>query len=97
MNEKFTVRQCVAGAAAYVLLAAAIPRLNSVLLWPARLGPRGLLVYVAGDTLLRFGLSHYLLPHAKRIAEERDQLKDKLGREPTDDELADHFGYRANG
>ncbi len=97
MNEKFTIRQCVAGAAAYILLAAAFPRLNRVLLWPARLGPRGLLIYAASDTLLRFGISHYLLPHAKRIAEERDRLKDKLGREPTEDELAAHFGYGTNG
>jgi hypothetical protein len=95
MNEKFTVRQCVAGAGAYILLAAAFPRINRVLLWGTRLGPRGLLIYAASDTLLRFGIS-YLHLHAKRTAEERDRLKEKLGREPTDDELADHFGYGPN-
>ena len=76
--------------------ATAFPRVGHLLLWPTRLGSRGLLVYVAVDTLFRFAVMHYLLPHAKRIAEERDQLKNKLGREPTDDELAEHFGYGSN-
>ena len=97
MNQRLAVREHLAGAAAYMLLATAFPRVGHLLLWPTRLGPRGLLVYVAGDTLFCFALIHYLLPHAKRIAEESDQLKNKLGREPTNDELAEHFGYRSKG
>lgn len=91
MNEKFTLRQCIAGAAVYILLAAAFPRLTGVLLWGTRLGPRGRFIYVASDTLVRFSISCLRL-HA-RTAEARDRLKETLGRDPTDDELADHFGY----
>lgn len=40
------------------------------------------------------GMRHYLLPHAKRIADEGDRLKERLGREPTDDELARPFRLR---
>lgn len=97
MNQRLTVREHLAAAAAHTLLATAFPRVGQLLLWPTRLGPRGLLVYIAGDTLLRFAPIHYLLPRAKRIAEERDRLKSKLGREPTDDELAEHFAYGSNG
>lgn len=95
MNDKSTLRECLAGAAISILLAAAFPRLNRVLLWGTRLGPRGLLIYVASETLLRFGIS-YLRLHAERTAEERERLKEKLGREPTEDELADHFGFGPN-
>lgn len=97
MNQRVAVREHLAGAAAYMLLATAFPRVGHLLLWPTRLGPRGLLAYVAGDTLFRFAVMHYLLPHAKRITEERDQLKNKLARGPTNDELAEHFGYGSNG
>lgn len=75
INQKLTLREHLAGAAAYMLLATAVPRIGHALLRPTRLGPRGLLVYVAGDTLFRFGLGHYLLPRARRFAEERDHRK----------------------
>ncbi|MGI8779585.1 MAG: hypothetical protein ACR2L8_05350 [Solirubrobacteraceae bacterium] len=93
MNEPHTIREHLAGAAAYVVLATALPRLAYRLRWPTRLGPRGLVAYIAGVTLFHFGLGHYVLPRIKRIVDECDRLTKRLGREPTDDELADHFGY----
>lgn len=93
MSEKRTLREHFAGWATYVLLATALPRVAHWLRWPTRLGPRGLLAYIAGNTLLLFGLRHYLLPHFKRFAEERHQLEAQLGREASDEELAEHFEY----
>ena len=93
MNQSFTLREHLAGWAAYVLLATALPRVAHWQRWPTRLGPRGLLAYIAGKTLLLFGLRHYLLPHFKRFADERHRLEERLGREATDEELAHHFGY----
>ncbi len=97
MNAPLTLREQFAFAAAYVLLATALPRLAYWSRWPTRLGPRGLLAYIAGLTLFHFALRHYVLPHVKRIADERDRLKARLGREPTDDELAEQFGYASSG
>jgi len=93
VNQSLTLREHLAGWAAYVLLATALPRVAHLLRWPTRLGPRGLLAYIAGNTLLLFGLRQYLLPHFKRGADERYRLEERLGREATADELAQHFGY----
>lgn len=95
MNQEFTPREHLTGWAAFVLLATALPRVVYWLRWPTRLGPRGLLAYIAGKALLLFGLRHYQLPHVKRIADEHVRLTERLGREPTDDEFADHLGYNA--
>lgn len=96
MSQSLTLREHLAGWAAYVLLATALPPVAHWLRWPTRLGPRGLLAYTAGNTLLLFGLPHYLLPHFKRFADERHRLKEQLGREATDDEPAQHFGYNTS-
>jgi hypothetical protein len=93
MNKELTLREHLGAAGVSFLLAAALPRLDYLLRWPTRLGPRGLLVYVAWNTLLLFGIRSYLLPYAKRMADEHDRLKERLGREPTVDDLAEHFGW----
>ena len=93
--------------ALYLLLAmlleigfgAAFPRLWNRLRWPTRLSRRGIAVYVAGKValgmLVRVWVHTRVLPRAKRRAEEgervRDELTERLGREPTDDEV---FNYR---
>ncbi|MEJ7798313.1 MAG: hypothetical protein WKF42_07410 [Solirubrobacteraceae bacterium] len=94
MNAQPTSRELLIACTAYVLFATAAPRPAYRMRWPTRLGPRGLLVYIAGRTLFLFSLHHYLAPQLERIADERGRLEQRLGREATDDELAEHFGCR---
>jgi hypothetical protein len=90
----------IAYVAAAAVGGAVFPRLAYRLRWRTRLGPRGLLVYAACDTLYGFAVRQFLLPTLKRIFEEheqaRDELRERLGREPTDDELG-HFVVRRRG
>ena len=76
---------------------AAFPRLAYRMRWPTRLGPRGLLAYIAFNTLFQFAMRTWALPYLKRRTEEyeraRDELMQRLGREPTHEEFADHLGY----
>ena len=76
---------------------AAFPGLGRTLLWPTRLGPRGFAAYVVASTLLRFALLTWTLPHLRRMAEEREratrELRERLGREPTEDEVLAHLGF----
>jgi hypothetical protein len=92
-RQQMTRRQWaywVAAFAIYVPLLAAFPRLARWLQWPSRLGPRGLLAYVAAGTAVRFAVIA-ALPWSRRVAERqerlREELRQRLGREPTDDEL----------
>lgn len=75
---------------------AAFPRLAYWLRWPTRLGPRGFIAYVACNTLLLFAIRTWVIPFFKRMAEEREraeqELREQLGREPTDDEVLAHLG-----
>lgn len=96
MKPTLTLSDHLAGAAIYVAFATALPRLAYWARWPTRLRPGGLLAYIAWVTLFQFGLRTYVLPRAKRIAEKREQFAERLGREPTDEEVADHFGYGTN-
>jgi hypothetical protein len=80
---------------AFVCLAA-FPRLSYRLRWPTRLGPRGLVAYIAFNTAVGFAMRTCALPYVKRIAETqeraREELRRELGREPTDEELLAHLG-----
>ncbi len=62
----------------------------------SRLGPRGLLAYVAAGAALRFAVLA-VLPWLRRAAEQqehaRDELRRRFGREPTDDELSAVLGW----
>jgi hypothetical protein len=75
---------------------AAFPRLGYLLRWPTRLGPRGLLAYIAFNTLVLFLLRQFVMPYLRRLAEEqqraKEQLRQRLGREPTERELFEHLG-----
>jgi hypothetical protein len=78
------------------VVTAAFPRLPSWLRWPIGLGPRGLVAYVGVNTLVMFWIRAWVIPRFKRMAEERErakqELRDQLGREPTEDELFAHLG-----
>jgi hypothetical protein len=69
---------------------AAFPRLAYRLRWETRLA-RG----VALDALLRAVASvaflRFALRQARRQAEARELLRERLGRDPTDEELFEHF------
>jgi hypothetical protein len=77
---------------------AAFPRLTHRLRWPARLGPRGLLLYIALNTALGLAVRTWAVPFFNRLGEHREQAKDelrrRLGREPTDEELGAHLFAR---
>jgi glyoxylase-like metal-dependent hydrolase (beta-lactamase superfamily II) len=75
---------------------ATFPRLAHRLRWPTRLGPRGLVAYIAFNTLLLVAFHTWVIPYFKRMAEEQErakaELRRQLGREPTDDELFARLG-----
>lgn len=71
---------------------AAFPGLAHKLRWRTRLRGRGLLLYIAANTLEQYAIRTYLLPRLKRLAEEQQQLRDRLDREPTKEEIREHFG-----
>lgn len=75
---------------------AAFPRVAYRLRWPTRLGPRGFIAYATLNTLLLFAIRTWVIPYFKRIAEEREraehELREQLGRDPTEDELLAHLG-----
>jgi hypothetical protein len=74
-----------------LIAGAAFPKLVYRLRWRTRLRGRGLLVYVAFNTLLLFAVRVWVLPWVRRIREEweriREELRLELGREPTDEEV----------
>lgn len=83
------------GALAFVVLAA-FPRMAYRLRWPTRLGWRGTVGYIAMNTILGFALRTWALPYFKKMADERaraeQELREQLGREPTEDEVFAHLG-----
>lgn len=89
-------RETMSQAAMAFVAMAAFPRLSYRLRWPTRLGPRGLVAYIAVNTLWQFLLRQFVLPHLKRMAEEHERdmehLRGRLGREPTERELFEHRG-----
>ena len=80
---------------------AALPRLAYRLRWPTRLGPRGLIGYIAFNTLFLFAIRQWLFPRLRRMAQERersmDQLRRRLGCEPSRVELHEHLRSRVEG
>lgn len=73
---------------------AAFPRLAFVGIRAAmRRGVRGVLAYIAVQTAIRATTYLVALPHGRRVADRQEQLRQQLGREPTPDEYARHFGY----
>jgi hypothetical protein len=73
---------------------ALFPRLAHRLRWPTRLGPRGLLLYIAFNTALGMAVRTWVIPFFRHHAEERERLRAELTRElhrdPTDEELSQH-------
>jgi len=74
---------------------AAFPRLAHRLRWVSRLGPRGLIVYVACRTFLNFAIFTWSRPVVERLfasqTNAREALRIELGREPTRQELMDFW------
>jgi hypothetical protein len=71
--------------------AAVFPELARKLRWPTRLGPRGLLLYIALNTVLGLAVRSWVAPFFRLLGERRAQAKEELrrqlGREPRDEEL----------
>ena len=86
-------RDVLVSYAAATIFLAAFPRFAY---WPARSGPRGLLAYVAFNAAARFALRAWLLPYVRQIGEEqeqaKEQLRQRLGREPNMREVFEHLG-----
>jgi hypothetical protein len=69
--------------APWIAAGALLPRRN----WVGRLRPRGLLLYVGGITLVQFAARQWLVPWSRRLQAEHDRLAERLGRQPTQEEL----------
>jgi hypothetical protein len=78
--------------------AAVFPKLARRLRWPTRLGPRGLLLYIALNTLLGLAVRGWVAPFFRLLGERRAQAKkelhQQLGREPHDEELGAYLAAR---
>jgi hypothetical protein len=78
-----------------IVVAAAFPRLARWARWPARSGPRGLIAYIVLKTTLEFALRTWIVPWMRRQGEAHErtrlELATRLGREPTEDELMEHW------
>jgi hypothetical protein len=81
--------------AAGIVAAALFPRLAYWARWPTRLGVRGLVAYAAFNALVLFAIREFVAPHIKRTLEQQEQasaeLRQRLGREPTEVELFEHL------
>lgn len=77
------------------VVGALFPRLLYRANWVARLRPRGLMIYIALTTAFGFSMRQWVRPFFTEWAEEttkqRAELAQKLGREPTDEELQQHM------
>jgi hypothetical protein len=65
------------GAWTFVAIAA-FPELAHRLRWPTRLGPRGLLLYIAFNTALGFTVRGWVTPRLKRLGERNEQAEQEL-------------------
>jgi hypothetical protein len=88
-------RDAVVYAVAFVFLAA-FPKLGYQLRWRTRLSPRGVVTYIAFNTAMGFAVQAWVLPYFRRMAQKRaqaeEELRQQLGRKPTEDELFEHLG-----
>ena len=84
---------------AIVVGTAAFPRFGAWLRWSVGPHPRGLIAYAAFNTASVFALRVFLLPRLREMVERqdqaRDELRERLGREPTERELVERLGVRA--
>ena len=79
----------------------AFPRLAYWARWPTRVGPRGLAAYIAWNTAFQFAMRQWFLPGVRREVEAHEraaaELRERLGREPTYEEIAAHRGIGSSG
>jgi hypothetical protein len=85
------LRRYVAGFGLSFVVVALSPRVGFRLFyWPGRLGPRGVLAWVVGDTALKFAVLAYL-PKARRISAAYEDELAQLGHEPDDQEMLEIY------
>ena len=70
---------------------AAFPRLLYRLRWRTRLGPRGVPLEILLRTAAAVVLREFALRQARSQAEARELLRERLGRQPTKEDLFEHF------
>lgn len=91
MSPTPPLREVLGEHAARFVLIAAFPRLAARLRWPTRLGPRGVVLYIAMNTAIGFALRAWIVPYLKdksvQVERAKIDLRGRLGREPTPDEL----------
>jgi hypothetical protein len=88
-----TPKQVLGATLARFVANAAFPRLAHRLRWWQRLGPRGLVAYVASTTLFLFTVRQWVMPRLTRPTDPDEMLtkvlRMQLNREPTAAELAE--------
>lgn len=93
-SKPFPWREAAPGIALWLAAVAAFPQLPFAGIRAAtRHGVGGVLTYLTLRTAIRFAIYGVVLPYGRRISEEHDRLRQQLGREPTPEEHARHFGY----
>jgi len=87
-------RGTLLGIAAAALIGAAVPPARHSMEWPAGLPPRRAAVYVALSMLTGFAMRE--LQHRLRgtLAAVAAEARERLGREPSEDELHEQFARR---
>jgi hypothetical protein len=88
-------RNAVAYAVALVVLAA-FPKLAYPRRWRPPLSPRRVVASIAFNTAMGFALHVWVLPYLRRMEQKgvqaKEELRQQLGRKPTDAELLAHLG-----
>ncbi len=92
-------RTLLVEAAATFVLSAAFPRLWHPERRRRRLRPRRFVAYLAANVGSMYAVHVWLRPRLERVVQEQDrareELRPRLGREPTMDEVLVHLGVRA--
>ena len=95
----WTPRSLATEAASQVAFAALFPRWSHRARWVSRLRPRGLLLYVGLRTAERYVTLTWVVPGLLGVVERkrqwREELADRLGREPSEAEVRHDAQRRA--
>jgi threonine/homoserine/homoserine lactone efflux protein len=92
---KFWWQQWLLGLAFALAGNAFFPRLSHRARWSQRFGVRGELAYAIAKTLFAVTFAWFALKMAQRREEMFEEVRADLGREPTADEVFEHFRAKA--
>ena len=93
---RYSWQEAVGYSAGALVLLAAFPWLARLLRWRSGRSPRRVVASLVFNTALTFALQAWVHPYLRRMAALREQaeeeLRQQLGRRPSEDELFAHLG-----